>query len=168
MRRLRMAPSLLVSGLMAALARYVVPRGQEANAQLAVEDDPAELAGRALDRNFDAKLAQRDVGRVRVKAGTQVAVDILKIAETSREMAQVAKLAERESGKTCAILKTVGSGAIALTFASFDLGGLVLGALFTAFELVLSLESATERGTQRFIDFRKRRRFGRYAAMMRH
>jgi hypothetical protein len=107
----------------------------------------------------------RDVGRVQAKAGTQAALDSLKIAETPREMAQLAKLAEKEGGKTRAILKTVGSGAIALTLASFDLGLWILGALFTAFCFVSSLKSAAERGTQRVIDYRKRRRVQRYAAL---
>ena len=107
----------------------------------------------------------RNVGRVQAKAGTQAALDSLKIAETPREMAQVAKLAEKEGGKTRAILKTIGRGAIALTLASFDLGLWILGALFTLFVFVSSLKSATERGTQRFLDYRKRRRAQRYAAM---
>jgi hypothetical protein len=107
----------------------------------------------------------RDVGRVQSKAGTQAALEGLKIAETPREMARVAKLAEKEGSKTRAILKTVGRGAIALTLATFDLGLWILGALFTAFAFVSSLKSATERGTQRFINFRKRRRLERYAAM---
>ncbi len=107
----------------------------------------------------------RDVGRVQSKAGTQAALDGLKIAESPREMARVAKLAEKEGGKTRAMLKTVGRGAIALTLATFDLGMWILGALFTAFAFVSSLKSATERGTQRFINFRKRRRLERYAAL---
>ena len=107
----------------------------------------------------------RDVGRVQAKAGTQAALDSLKIAESPREMAQVAKLAEKEGGKTRAILKTVGRGAIALTMVAFDLSLWILGALFTAFMFVSSLKSATERGTQRFINYRKRRRLQRYAAM---
>jgi hypothetical protein len=107
----------------------------------------------------------RDIGRVQAKAGTQAALDSLKIAESPREMAQVAKLAEKEGSKTRAILKTVGRGAIALTLASFDLGIWILGALFTIFCFVLTLKSATERGTQRFINYRKRRRLERYSAM---
>jgi hypothetical protein len=107
----------------------------------------------------------RDVGRVQAKAGTQAALDSLKIAESPREMAQVAKLAEKEGSKTRAILKTVGRGAIALTMAAFDLSLWILGALFTAFMFLSSLKSATERGTQRFINYRKRRRLARYAAM---
>ena len=107
----------------------------------------------------------REVGRVQSKAGTQAALEGLKIAETPREMARVAKLAEKEGGKTRAILKTVGRGAIALTLATFDLGMWILGALFTAFAFVSSLKSATELGTQRVLNWRKNVRRRRFAAM---
>jgi hypothetical protein len=107
----------------------------------------------------------RDVGRVQSKAGTQAALEGLKIAETPREMARVAKLAEKEGGKTRAILKVVGRGAIALTLATFDLGLWILGALFTAFMFVSALKSATERGTQRVLNWRKNVRRRRFAAM---
>lgn len=107
----------------------------------------------------------RDVGRVQSKAGTKAALDGLKIAESPREMAQVAKLAEKQGGKTRAILKTVGRGAIALTMATFDLGMWVLGALFTLFMFVSALKSATERGTQRVLNWRKNVKRRRYAAM---
>jgi hypothetical protein len=107
----------------------------------------------------------RDVGRVQAKAGTQAALDGLKIAESPREMARVATLAEKAGGKTRAILKTVGRGAIALTLATFDLGIWILGALFTLFMFVSSLKSFTERATQRVINFRKRRRLERFAAL---
>jgi hypothetical protein len=107
----------------------------------------------------------RDVGRVQAKAGTQAAIDSLKIAETPREMAQVAKLAEKEGSKTRAILKVVGRGAIALTLATFDLGVWILGALFTAFMFVSALKSATERTTQRVLNWRKNVRRRRYEAL---
>jgi hypothetical protein len=107
----------------------------------------------------------RDVGRVQSKAGTKAALDGLKIAESPREMAQVAKLAEKQGGKTRAILKTVGRGAIALTLATFDLGMWILGALFTLFMFVASLKSATERGTQRVLNWRKNVKRRRLAAM---
>jgi hypothetical protein len=109
-------------------------------------------------------LAQ-DVGRVQAKAGTQAALETLKIAETPREVSRVAKLAEKEGGKTRAILKVAGRGAIALTLATFDLGIWVLGALLTAFAFVSSLKSATERGTQRVLNWRKNVRRRRYAAL---
>lgn len=100
----------------------------------------------------------RDVGRVQAKAGTQAALDGLKIAEGPREMSRVAALAEKKGGKTRAILKTVGRGAIALTVAAFDLGIWILGALLTVLAFVSSLKAATERATLRVIRWRKERR----------
>ena len=55
-----------------------------------------------------------DVGRVQTKAGTQAALDGLKIAEGPREMSRVAALAEKKGSKTRAILKMLGRGAILL------------------------------------------------------
>ncbi len=107
----------------------------------------------------------RDVGRVQAKAGTQAAFDGLKLAETPREMARIAKLAEKQGGKTRAILKVVGRGAIALSVAVFDLGVWMLGALLTAFAFVSSLKSATERMALRVIRYRKERRLRRFAAL---
>ncbi|MEP7029639.1 MAG: hypothetical protein ABI830_01760 [Pseudolabrys sp.] len=107
----------------------------------------------------------RDVGRVQTKAGTQAALDGLKLAESPREMGRVAALAEKAGGKTRAILKVAGRGAIALTLAAFDLSIWILGALLTLFAFVSSLKSATERTTQRVLNYRKRRRMERYAAM---
>jgi hypothetical protein len=117
-----------------------------------------ERAGRLVD-------LARDVGRVQAKAGTQAALDGLKIAETPREMSRVAKLAEKEGSKTRAILKVVGRGAIALTFAVFDLGSWILGALLSLFAFVSSLKSATERMTLRVLRRRKERRLQRFAAL---
>lgn len=107
----------------------------------------------------------RNTGRVQAKAGTQAALDGLKIAETPREMARVATLAEKAGSRTRAILKVAGRGAIALSMAVFDLGLWILWALATLFGLVSSLKGATERTTQRVIDYRKRRRLKRLAAM---
>jgi hypothetical protein len=103
----------------------------------------------------------RDVGRVQGKAGTQAALDGLKIAETPREMSRVAVLAEKSGSRTRAILKVAGRGAIALTVAAFDLSVWILGALFTLFGLVSSLKGATERGALKYIHYRKRRRLRR-------
>jgi hypothetical protein len=107
----------------------------------------------------------RDVGRVQGKAGTKAAFDALKVAETPREMGRIAKLAEKEGGKTRAILKVVGRGAIALSIAAFDLGAWILGALFTLFAFVSSLKSATERMTLRALRRRKERRLRRLEAL---
>jgi hypothetical protein len=108
----------------------------------------------------------RDVGRVQGKAGTQAALDGLKIAETPREMSRVAVLAEKSGSRTRAILKVAGRGAIALTMAAFDLSVWILWALVTLFGLVSSLKGATERGTLKYIHYRKRRRLRRQKAMM--
>jgi hypothetical protein len=108
----------------------------------------------------------RDVGRVQSKAGTKAALDGLKIAESPREVSRLARLAEAAGGKTRAILKIAGRGAIMLTFAVFDLAMWIGGALLTVFGFVISLKSSTERITQRVIDRGKRRRLAqqRFAA----
>jgi hypothetical protein len=103
----------------------------------------------------------RDVGRVQSRAGTQAALDSLKIAESPREMSRVARLAAAKGGKTRAILKVIGRGAILLSTAAIDLGLWVLGALFTLFGIVSSMKGATERATLRVIRYRKERRRAR-------
>jgi hypothetical protein len=108
----------------------------------------------------------RDVGRVQSKAGTQATLDALKVAEGPREMSRVAALAEKAGGKTRAILKVVGRGAIALTFATFDLGIWILGALLTVFGFVSSLKGTTERVALRIIRRNKDRRAARFAAIV--
>jgi hypothetical protein len=106
-----------------------------------------------------------DVGRVQSRAGTQAALDGLKIAQGPREMARVAALAEKKGSKTRAILKTLGRGAIILTAASFNLAMWILGAILTLLGFVSSAKSGVERLTQRYLDRRKERRRERYLAM---
>ncbi len=105
----------------------------------------------------------RNVGRVQAKAGTQAALDGLKIAETPAEVARVAKLAEKSGSRTRAILKTAGRGAIALSVAAFNLTTWIVSALFTLLMFIASLKSATERGARRYFRYRKRRRLQREA-----
>ena len=107
-----------------------------------------------------------DVGRVQAKAGTQAALDGLKIAQGPREMARIAKLAEKKGSKTRAILKTLGRGAILLSLATFNLAAWIMGAILTLFGFVSSAKSGVERLTQRSIDRGKARRLARYEAMM--
>ena len=106
-----------------------------------------------------------DVGTVQAKAGTQAALDGLKLAQGPREMARVAKLAEKKGGKTRAILKTLGRGAILLSLATFNLAAWIFGAILTLFGFVSSAKSGVERLTQRAIDRGKERRQERYLAM---
>ena len=110
----------------------------------------------------------RDVGRVQARAGTNAALDGLRIAQTPAEMSRLARLAAVKGGKTRAILKVAGRGAIMLTLATLNLAGWILGAMFTVWGVVASLKSTTERVTQRVIDRGKRRRLERqqrFAAM---
>jgi hypothetical protein len=100
----------------------------------------------------------RDVGRVQTKAGTQAAFDGLKLAEGPREMTRVARLADAKGGKTRAILKFLGRGAIALTIATFDLALWIFSAALMLLGFVSSLKGAVERATWRRLQRRKARR----------
>jgi hypothetical protein len=114
-----------------------------------------------LDRAGGLMRAARNVGEIQTKAGTRAALDALKIAESPRELARVAKLAEKSGGKTRAILKTVGRSAIVLSTALFDLGLWIIGALLTLLGFTASMKSATERLTVRALRRRKIRRLQR-------
>jgi len=105
-----------------------------------------------------------DVGRVQTKAGTQAALDGLKLAEGPREMSRIAVLAEKKGSKTRAILKTLGRGAILLSVASFNLAAWVLGAILTLFGFVSSAKAGVERVTFRHLARRKEQAV-RYAMM---
>jgi hypothetical protein len=106
-----------------------------------------------------------DIGRVQTRAGTQAALDGLRLAESPRDMSRIARLAEKKGGKTRAILKTLGRGAILLSVASFNLGMWMLGAIVTLIGFVASAKSGVERLTQGAIDRRKRREREHFAAM---
>ena len=114
-----------------------------------------------LERAGGLMRAARSVGEIEAKAGTRAAHDALKLAQSPRDLARVARLAEKSGGKTRAILKTVGRGAIALSAALLDLGLWIVGALLTLLGFAASAKSATERLTARAIRRRKRRRFER-------
>jgi hypothetical protein len=101
----------------------------------------------------------RDVGRVQAKAGTQAALDSLKIAEGPRDMSRFARLAEAKGSKTRAIIRLAGRAAITLTFALFDLASWLFTALFTLLGFCSTVKSATERTTLRYVRWRKARRW---------
>src|SRR5205823_10622267 len=99
-----------------------------------------------------------DVGRVQAKAGTQTALDALRIAQGPRDMSRIARLAAAKGGKTRAILKLAGRAAILLTVGTFNLAMWVLWAGLTMFGFVSSLKRMTERLTERYCARRKLRR----------
>lgn len=98
-----------------------------------------------------------DVGKVQTRAGTQAALDGLKLAENPRELSRVARLAEAKGGKTRAILKFVGRGAIGLTVAAFDLAMWLFWGLLTLWGFVSGAKGAVERATLRYVHRRKAR-----------
>ena len=100
----------------------------------------------------------RDIGRVQSKAGTRAAFEGLKISESPRDMARVAKLAQKEGSRTRAILKVLGRAAIVLPLFLFQSASSILGALLTVFAFVAALKSAVERTTLRIVRYRKEQR----------
>jgi hypothetical protein len=97
----------------------------------------------------------RSAGRVQSKAGTQAALDGLKLAEGPRDLARVAKLAEKKGGKTRAILKLLGRGALVLTIGSFQLASSIFWLLFALFGFVSALKAGVERAVLAHIRRRK-------------
>jgi hypothetical protein len=104
-----------------------------------------------------------DIGTVQAKAGTQAALEGLRFAETPRDVARLAKIAEKHGTKTRAILKLAGRAAIAFTFAAFDLALWLFGLAFALLGFCSAVKSTTERGTLRYVRWRKRRRSRRLA-----
>jgi hypothetical protein len=112
-----------------------------------------------LDKAEGLVNAARDVGRVQAKAGTQAALESLKVAEGPRDMSRFARLAEAKGSKTRAIIRLAGRAAIALTVALFDLASALFTALFTLFGFCSAVKSMTERTTLRYLRWRKARRW---------
>ena len=103
----------------------------------------------------------KDVTRVAGKTGTRGAMDTLRIAEGPKDVARAARLAEAQGGKTRAIMKLLGRGALLLIGGAFDLAFWLLGAALTLFGLLSSIKATTERLTQVWCDRRRARRLRR-------
>jgi hypothetical protein len=103
----------------------------------------------------------KDVARVGEKAGIRAAQDALEIAESPKDVARAARLAESSGGRTRAILKLLGRGALLLAAGAFDLTLWVFGALLALFGLLSSIKAATERLTQSWLMRNKARRLRR-------
>lgn len=103
----------------------------------------------------------KDVTRVAEKTGTRGAMDTLRIAEGPKDVTRAARLAEAQGGKTRAIMKLLGRGALLLIGGAFDLTLWLLGAALTLFGLLSSIKATTERLTQAWCDRRRARRLRR-------
>ncbi len=99
-----------------------------------------------------------DVGRVQGKAGTQAALDALKIAQGPRDLSRMARLAETKGTRTRAILKTLGRGAILLTTSAFTLFSWLFTAVMTVLGFFAAVKRTTERATERYCERRRARR----------
>ena len=99
-----------------------------------------------------------DVGRIESKAGTQAALDSLKIAEEPRDVSRLARLSAAKGGKTRAIIKLLGRGALLLAVTAFDVATWTLWAALMLFGFVSALKAGTERMTLRYLHWRKKRR----------
>jgi hypothetical protein len=99
-----------------------------------------------------------DVGKVQAKAGTRAALDGLKIAHGPKDVARLAKLAEKQGGKTRAILKLFGRGAIFLSLATFNAASWLVWTVLTLFGFASTLKTAAERMTLRVTRRRRARR----------
>ncbi len=103
----------------------------------------------------------KDVTRVAEKTGTRGAMDSLRIAEGPKDVARAVRLAEAQGGKTRAIMKLLGRGALLLIGGAFDLTMWLFGAALTLFGLLSSIKATTERLTQAWCDRKRARRLRR-------
>jgi hypothetical protein len=106
----------------------------------------------------------KDVGRLGERAGIRAAQDTLKIAESPKDVARAARLAESKGGQTRAILKVLGRGALLLAAGAFNLTLWVFSALLALFGFLSSIKATTERLTLSWLQRRKARRLRRQIA----
>ncbi len=118
-----------------------------------------------FERTAEVAHVAGDLGRVQAKAGTRAAIEGLKIAEAPKDVERVAQLAAKEGGKTRAVIKLLGRGAILLGSAAFELTSWVFWALLNLLGLCAALKRAAERATLSAIRRRKARRARAAAAL---
>ncbi|MEJ2377696.1 MAG: hypothetical protein P8Y71_20665, partial [Pseudolabrys sp.] len=80
-RRPRVWPVLAIAAALALAAAYVVPRGIEARNTLAIKDDPARLATRALDGKFNAHVAARGIKQALANNDADLANSFVELAD---------------------------------------------------------------------------------------
>ncbi|MDC7984614.1 hypothetical protein PQJ75_12820 [Rhodoplanes sp. TEM] len=105
----------------------------------------------------------RDAGKIQAKAGTRAALDGLKLADGPKDVARLAKVAEKNGGKTRAILKLGGRAALVLTTGAMTLFNWSVSALLSLIWALALVKSLTERTTRRVLAFGKWRRARRAA-----
>ncbi len=116
------------------------------------------LRAARLERVENLVRAAGDVGRVQRKAGSRAAIEGLKLAEQPKDLSRLAQLAAAKGGKTRAVLKLLGRGAIALTTGLFDLALWVFWAIANLLGFCVTLKRTAERIALWAIRRRKRKR----------
>ena len=96
LRKSRIGIALLAAVLLAAAAVYTVPRAADAVSGL---DDPARIAGCALDGTFDAVIAQREIEAALAAQDSELAQSVIDLAGV-RHVAIDPALAEKVAAAT--------------------------------------------------------------------
>jgi hypothetical protein len=95
------------------------------------------------------------LGTVQSRVGMRGALDTLKVAEHPKDMAKLATLAAAKGGKTRAIVKVLGRGAILLGTSMFTLASWMFWALFNLLALCAAAKRTAERMTLRHCERRR-------------
>jgi len=111
-----------------------------------------------IEKSRDLVRLVSDVGRVQSRAGTQAALDGLRIAQGPRDVARVARLADVKGSRTRAILKLFGRGALFLAASAVSLAWWVFAAILTVLGFVTALKRSVERATERYCENRRAKR----------
>jgi len=99
-----------------------------------------------------------NLGKVQARTGTRGALDALKIAERPADAAKLAALAAAKGGKTRAIVKVLGRGAIVLGTSLFHLTSWVFWLLLNLIAFCAACKRAVERMTLRHCERRRMRK----------
>jgi hypothetical protein len=102
-----------------------------------------------------------DLGKVQQRTGLRGALDGLKIAEHPKDAAKLAALAAAKGGKTRAIVKLLGRGAIFLTASMFTLASWMFWALLNLLAFCAAAKRTVERMTLRHCERRRLHRLRR-------
>jgi hypothetical protein len=99
-----------------------------------------------------------ELGTVEAKAGGRAALEAVQLAQEPRDLAAFSRLAVAKGGKTRAILKLLGRGAIVLARSVVDLALMLIWAAANLIGFCASLKRTAERATLAVIRRRKLRR----------
>jgi hypothetical protein len=98
-----------------------------------------------------------NTGRIESKAGVRGALDGLAIAEEPKDVSRLARLSAAKGGKTRAIVKLLGRGAIVLAASALDLSSWVFWAALALVGFCSSCKATVEALTLRHLQRRKLR-----------